>query len=192
MTASKLSSPRARAGSAAAGTGAAISGLSASSSASRLAAPAPRSMSPYTSVSAPNAPATMPPVMTNANIDPPLSRPAATSLAPSHITSVTAPNNRPITSAVITARWAIRCRAATKVASTAATNRPASRRSCPNAWTIRIAPSVSDTIAPTSATRSCDCRLSPRTRRPNSAIGAMMTGMPTSSSAASFGASTNR
>ena len=105
---------------------------------------------------------------------------------------VIAPKISPITIAVMIARRAIRCRAAAMVDSTASAKRPLSRFSCPNAWTIFIAPSVSVTIAPTSAIRSCEVRDRPRTLRPISAIGAIISGIASSSNAASFGEIANR
>ena len=68
--------------------------------------------------------------------------------------------------AVMIARKRIRFFAAANVASTLPPKRSLSRFSCPNAWTMRMAPSVSETIAPTSAIRSwlvreADCSLRP-------------------------------
>ena len=143
-------------------------------------------------VSARNAPATSPPVSTNAAIDPPLIRPAATSTAPSHSTRVIDPKISPMTIAVMNARRMMRRLAAVKVALTAALKRAASRSSWPNAWTTFIAPRVSDAIEPTSATRSWLVREKFRTRRPSKAIGRMMTGMPSISMPASFGDSAKR
>ena len=69
-------------------------------------------------------------------------------------------NIRAMTVKVITARSVKRRRAMAKARCTASPKRSSSRLSWPNAWTTFIAPSVSDTVEPTSAMRSCDERLS--------------------------------
>ena len=143
-------------------------------------APAARMKSPYTSVSVPNAPATMAAANTKAAMAPPESRPEITSSAPCHSTSVMAPNTRVITSAVITARRRMRRLAVSKLLSTAAPNRFASRPSWVKACTIRMAPSTSETIVPISATRSWLVRLISRTLRPSTKIGTMVSGITSS------------
>ena len=76
--------------------------------------------------------------------------------------------------------------------STVAVKRAASRCSWPKAWTIFIAPSTSVAVLPMSASRSWLARDKVRTRRPRPISTSRTTGMPSSSSAASFGASANR
>jgi hypothetical protein len=85
---------------------------------------------------------------------PPDSRPCCTSIAACHMTIVIDPNISPITIAVIAARSRMRRLAVPNALSTAPEKRLDSLFSCPKAWTIFIAPSVSATIAPTSAIRS--------------------------------------
>jgi hypothetical protein len=123
---------------------------------------------------------------------PPLSRPAITSSAPCHMIRVIDPKTSAMTIAVISARTRMRLREVWNAVSTAPEKRAASRPSCPNAWTIFIADSVSFTIAPTSAMRSWVERESLRRRRPRMMIGPMTKGMPSSSIAVSLGASVKR
>ncbi len=129
---------------------------------------------------------------TNAASAPAVRLPDATSLTASHRISVTAPNSSAITIAVITARVAKRSRAVEKPRSTAAWKRSPSRASCPKAWTIFIAPSVSLAMLPISAIRSWLAREYLRSRAPSIIIGVTISGMPSSRNAASLGASTNR
>ncbi len=143
--------------------------------------------SPYVSVSAPNAPATMAAVNRKAVIVPPLIRPETTSDAPSHSTSVIAPKIRKMTIAVIAARTRMRRLAASKVASTASPKRAASRISWVKAWTTLIAPSTSAMIVPMLAMRSWLDRDRSRTCRPRTMIGTITAGMTSSISPVSFG-----
>ena len=105
------------------------------------------------------------------------------------LTPVIAPKISAMTTAVITARSVIRLRAVLNVASTFSAKRAISRFSWLNPWTIFIAPSTSDTWAPTSATRSWLSRLTLRSRRPISTMGTITTGIATAISRARPGAS---
>ena len=91
---------------------------------------------------------------------------------------------RPVSSA----RTVMRFFAVAKLRSTAASKRAASRFSWLNAWTMRMADSVSETIAPTSAMRSWLCRERRRTRRPKMMIGRMTAGIASTSHMVSSGA----
>ncbi len=102
------------------------------------------------------------------------------------------PKIRPMMIAVMPARTVMRRRATPKAASTALPNRSVSRFSWLKAWTIFIAPSVSDTIAPISAILSCELREKLRTRPPSNRIGTMITGMASRSDPASLGDKANR
>jgi hypothetical protein len=130
--------------------------------------------------------------MTKAAIVPPLMRPCATSTVACHIIIVIPPKIKEMTIMVISARTMIRRRAVPKAASTALRKRLPSRCSWEKAWTMRIAPSVSATIVPTSAMRSWLLRERFRTRRPSSTIGTITNGIPTSRPSVSIGASVNR
>ena len=123
---------------------------------------------------------------------PPVRRPSDTSIAACHMTQVIEPNISEMTIAVITARSRMRRRAVVNASSTALPKRALSRLSWQNAWTIFIAPSVSDTIAPTSAIRSWLNRDTSRSLRPMRTMGRMTSGMPSSRPAVSLGARVKR
>ena len=171
--------------------GGAISGTSFSNSANRDAAPDARTKSPYTSVKAPNEPATSAPYKTTANKVPEDMTPSLTWSVPSQTSIVMPPNINAITSAVRNARSRIRFFAALNVTSTASANRTPSRLSWPKACTILIAPSASEMMVPTLATLSWLVRDAFSKRRPRKTIGNTTTGIPASSQMVRLGARPN-
>jgi len=161
-------------------SGAAMAGFSFSNSFSRLAAPEARTRSLYTSVRLPNAPAVSAAVSTKAMMVPPLISPCEKPIAPRHTSKAMPPRTSIMMVLVIIDLTEMRRLAVSKVASTVALKRSASRVSWLKACTMRSAPRTSLMVTLMPATRSWLDREIFFSRRPNHVIGSTTTGMPIS------------
>jgi len=126
VTSSNRISPRIGRGSVRGDAGAVIADVSLSSSLILPMPPAARCSSFQTSASAPTEPPAISAYSTNWPSMPPLMRPATTSWAPDHSTSVIAPKISTIATAVTIAWARMRCRATATATATAEPKRPRS------------------------------------------------------------------
>jgi len=118
-------------------------------------------------------------------------RPAMTSWAPSHRTSVTPPNMTVMIRAVMTARAFMRWIEVAKDASTAASKRPMAVASRPKAWTVSTASTFSPAEATASAKASCVLTVRRRTIRPKKNSGTISTGTISTTMPVSLGETKN-